>query len=199
MSVSALYQPTLVLNRSWQPVNITSVARSISMVYGGVARVVDPESYQLYDWSDWSAIRPENDEPFLQSVSQKFRVPEVVSLNRFDQLPKSAVTFNRRNIYKRDRFTCQYCATQPSSRELTIDHVLPRSRGGESTWTNCVLACVNCNHKKADRLPDEAGMRLRKNPVQPKWSPSYSRHTIRMESWQKFISDSYWDVELEGH
>ena len=196
MTATTLQRPTLVLNRSWQPVNITSVARSISMVYGGVARFVDPESYQLYDWQDWSAMKPDEDEPFLQSVSERFRVPEVVSLVRFDQLPKSAVTFNRRTIYKRDRFTCQYCGVQPSSRELTIDHVLPRSRGGESSWTNCVLACVKCNHRKADRMPKEAGMRLRKDPIQPRWNPAYSRHTLRIESWQKFISDSYWDVEL---
>lgn len=167
------------------------------MVYGGVARFVDPESYQLYDWSDWSAFKPEPDEPFLQSVSQRFRIPEVLSLVRFDRLPRSTVTFNRRNIFKRDRFTCQYCGVQPSPDELTIDHVLPRSRGGESTWTNCVLACLKCNHIKADRRPPEARMQLRTAPVRPGWNPTYSRHSLRMESWQKFISDSYWDIELQ--
>ncbi len=180
MITSNLQRPTLVLNRSWQPVNVTSVARSLSMVFGEVARFVDPESYQLYDWSDWSSMKPEDDEPGIQAVSQRFRVPEVVSLVHFDRLPKSSVTFNRRNIFKRDRYSCQYCGSKPSARELTIDHILPRSRGGESSWSNCVLACFKCNHRKADRLPAEAHMKLRKTPVQPNWNPAFSRHSLRM-------------------
>ena len=187
----------MVLNRGWQPVNITSVARSLSMVYGGVAQVVDPESYQLYDWKEWAALTLGDGEPFVQSVENRFRVPEVVSLIHFDRLPKSAVTFNRRNIFKRDKFTCQYCGVQPAASDLTIDHVLPRSRGGQSTWTNCVLACLKCNHRKAARLPHEANMRLRKEPVQPNWTPAFSRHQVRVDSWQKFISDAYWTTELK--
>lgn len=167
------------------------------MVIGGIARVVDPESYQLYDWQDWASMVPENDEPCVRTVNRSFRVPEVVSLVHFDRLPKSAVTFNRRNIFKRDKFTCQYCGIQPLANELTIDHVLPRSRGGQSTWTNCVLACLDCNHRKADRLPAEAKMKLRKEPVQPTWTPAFSRHSVRVDSWQKFISNAYWETELK--
>ena len=167
------------------------------MVYSGVARVVDPESYQLYDWNDWGLIMPEVGEPAIQTVNRQFRAPEVVALTEFDRFPKAAVTFNRRNIFKRDRFTCQYCGKQPAADDLTIDHVLPRSRGGKSTWTNCVLACFRCNHRKADRLPDEAGMKLKKVPIQPNWNPTFSRHNLRIESWQKFISDVYWDTELK--
>ena len=196
MTVTYLNRPTLVLNRNWQPVNITSVARSISMVFGGVARFVDPESYQLYDWSDWAAMEPVSGEPYVRCVNQRYRVPEVVSLLRFDKLPKSAVTFNRRNLFKRDRYACQYCGKQPRADELTIDHVLPRSRGGQSTWGNCVLACFACNHRKAARLPKEAGMKLHKAPVEPIWSPMYSRHSLQVDSWQKFLSDAYWNSEL---
>ena len=195
--VTQLHRPTLVLNRSWQPVNITSVARSVSMVFSGVARFVDPESYQLYDWDDWAALELVPGEPSISCVNQQYRVPEVVSLLHFDRLPKSAVTFNRRNIFKRDRYTCQYCGKRPAADELTIDHVLPRCRGGQSTWQNCVLACFGCNHRKAARLPEEAYMRLRKEPVQPTWSPAYSRHSLQVDSWQKFISDAYWNTELK--
>lgn len=92
--------------------------------------------------------RPES----LQSY--RVRVPEVIVLTSYDRLPSNAVTFSRRNIFKRDRFTCQYCGKQPGSEELTIDHVLPRAQGGTSTWENCVLACIECNAKKADRTPD---------------------------------------------
>lgn len=196
MVASVLQQPTLVLNRSWQPVNVTSVARSLTMVYSGTARVVDPESYQLFDWADWSELTPEHDEPFVQSISQRFRVPEIITLVKFDRLPKASVTFSRRNIFKRDKFTCQYCSSQPRSDELTIDHVVPRAQGGQSTWDNCVLACIACNHSKADRTPEQAGMRLKKRPVRPVWNPTYSRHKVRIESWRKFVSEAYWNAEL---
>lgn len=196
MHSKVLSRPTLVLNRNWQPVNIASVARALTLVWNQAARVVDPESYQLYDWEDWARLAPQDDQPFVRTVSMRLRVPEIVSLITFDRLPQSVVTFSRRNIFKRDRYTCQFCGNQPQPDDLTIDHVVPRSQGGQSTWENCVLACVACNHKKANRTPAQAGMRLRKAPVRPDWNPVYSQHAVRVESWTKFISHAYWDVEL---
>ncbi len=166
------------------------------MVFTGTARVVDPETYQLFDWDDWARIQPAADGEFIQAISQRFCVPEIVSLMHFDRLPRSTVTFSRRNIFKRDKYTCQYCGAQPLHDELTIDHVVPRSRGGQSNWENCVLACVACNHAKADRTPDESGKRLRKAPVRPRWNPSYSRHKLQINSWKKFLSEAYWNTEL---
>jgi 5-methylcytosine-specific restriction endonuclease McrA len=112
----------------------------------------------------------------------------VVTLTDYDRLPTAAVTFSRRNIFKRDRFTCQYCGAQPGSEELTLDHVIPRSQGGESRWENCVLACLACNTRKADRTPEQASMRLRHKPVKPMWNPLYAAHDLRIESWSKFVS-----------
>ena len=80
---------------------------------------------------------------------------------------------------------------------MTIDHVVPRSLGGTSTWENCVLACVTCNKRKADRTPQQAGMRHRKAPIRPTWKPIYARDSVRIESWSKFISETYWNVPLE--
>jgi 5-methylcytosine-specific restriction endonuclease McrA len=196
MLTQVLSRPTLVLNRNWQPVNIASVARALTLVWNEAARVVDPESYQLYDWEDWARLAPEGDQPFVRTVSLRLRVPEVIALITFDRLPQSVVTFSRRNIFKRDRYTCQYCGHQPQPDDLTIDHVVPRSQGGQSTWENCVLACMKCNHKKADRTPGQAGLRLRKIPHRPEWNPVYSQHAARVESWTKFVSQAYWDVEL---
>lgn len=192
-----LQRPTLVLNRNWQPVNVATVARALILVWNNAAKVVDPADYQLYDWADWSRLTPCTDELFVRLVRQRLRVPEVIALSEFDRMPTSQVTFSRRNVFKRDRFTCQYCHQQPGSDELTIDHVVPRAHGGQSTWTNCVLACLNCNSRKADRTPEQAGMRLQKAPVRPSWKPIYTDHTLRVESWSKFISDAYWDVQLE--
>ncbi len=198
MIASLLNRPTLVLNRNWQPVGVATVARSITKVYLGVARVVDPEDYQLYDWTDWSTLNPRAGEKFIQSQRLQVRIPEVIALTGYSGLPEKTVAFSRRNVFQRDKYTCQYCGVQPGSDELTVDHVLPRSRGGMSTWENCVLACVECNKRKANRTPDQAGMRLRRKPARPAWKPLYAAQHKRIASWAKFISDSYWTVELEN-
>ena len=195
---SVLTRPTLILNRNWQPVGVATVARSLILVYSDNARVVDPHDYRQYTWADWSALAPAESESFVQTLRYKLRVPEVVSLVRYDRVPQHNVTFSRRNLFKRDRYTCQYCGIQPGSEELTIDHVLPRSRGGTSTWTNCVLACMKCNKRKADRTPDEARMRLARAPVRPHWRPYYAEQAMRIASWSKFLNEAYWSVELES-
>lgn len=197
MAASVLNRPTLVLNRSWQPVNITPVHRSLAMVWSGTARIVDPDDFRLYDWADWARLAPREGEPFIRAVSFRLRVPEVISLTAYDRFRTNTVTFNRRNLFKRDHLTCQYCGVRPGTEELTIDHVLPRSQGGMSTWDNCVLACVACNARKANRTPEQAGLTLRKKPVRPAWKPHYAASYARIESWSKFLSEAYWNVTLD--
>ena len=197
MVAKVLERPTLVLNRNWQPVNVATVARSLVLLWNESARVVDPHDCQQYAWADWARLRPREDELFIQAVRMQLRVPQVITLTGFDRLPTAAVSFSRRNVFKRDRYVCQYCGHQPGTDELTIDHVVPRSHGGESSWTNCVLACVKCNMRKADRTPREAGMTLRRQPVRPTWKPVYADFHVRLESWSKFVSDVYWNAELE--
>ena len=197
MVASVLQRPTLVLNRNWQPVNVATVARALVLLWNESARVVDPADYQTFDWNDWSKLRPAGGDVFVQAIRFRIRVPEVITLSEYDRLPTASVTFSRRNIFKRDKFVCQYCSDQPGTEALTIDHVVPRAQGGESRWGNCVLACIGCNHRKADRTPQQAGMKLRREPVQPKWKPLYAAHDMRIESWSKFISEAYWNVELK--
>jgi 5-methylcytosine-specific restriction endonuclease McrA len=91
---------------------------------------------------------------------------------------------------------CQYCGKRPGTEDLTIDHVVPRAQGGQSNWTNCVLACFDCNARKADRTPAQAKMKLLNEPVRPAWKPIYADRIQSFESWSKFISDAYWAVEL---
>ncbi|HWL07731.1 MAG TPA: HNH endonuclease [Planctomicrobium sp.] len=197
MVSAVLNRPTLVLNRNWQPVGVATVARSLVKVWNETARIIDPTDYQQYDWSDWACLVPNEEEPVIRTQNNRLRVPEVIVLTSYDRLPSNVVTFSRRNIFKRDRFTCQYCHKQPGSEELTIDHVLPRAQGGTSTWENCVLACTDCNARKADRTPDQARMPLRRPPVRPVWQPLYGSHGMRIESWSRFVSEAYWTVELE--
>lgn len=194
---SALQRPTLILNRNWQPVNVAPVARALVLLWNDQARVVDPEDYQTYDWADWAQMTPEKGELFVQAVTCRLRVPEVITLTQYDRLPTGTVAFSRRNVFKRDRFTCQYCGTQPGTHELTIDHVVPRAQNGQSTWTNCVLACLECNRRKADRTPEQAQMRLLGVPKRPVWQPHYAQAHTRVQSWSKFVSNAYWNAELE--
>ncbi len=200
-----LNRPALVLNRNWQAVHVATVARALVLLWNESARVVDPSDYQTYSWEDWCKLRPAEGERFIQAVRFRLRVPEVITLTDYDRLPAVVVTFSRRNIFKRDGYTCQYCGKQPRTEELTLDHVVPRAQGGTSRWDNCVLACVECNKRKADRTPEQAGMRLKRPPVQPtcslpgagaqRWSAARDE---RIESWSKFISEAYWNVKLEA-
>ena len=197
MGGCVLDRPTLVLNRNWMPVNVATVARSLTMLWNESAYAVDPDDFRLYTWSDWSRLAPRDGEPFIRTVTLRLRVPEVLTLTRHDRPRHTAVTFCRRNVFKRDHTTCQYCGVRPGTEELTIDHVLPRSAGGRTTWENCVLACVSCNARKANRTPEQAHMRLRRPPFRPSWKPLYDATTVRLTSWSRFLSEAYWSVTLD--
>jgi 5-methylcytosine-specific restriction endonuclease McrA len=197
MVCAVLERPTLVLNRNWQPVNVATVARSLTLVWNEAAKIVDPDDFRLYDWADWIRLAPKEGEPFIRTVSSRLRVPEVLTLTRHDRPRQNPVTFSRRNLFKRDHSTCQYCGCQPGSEELTIDHVHPRSLGGATTWENCVLACVSCNARKSNRTVERAGMKLRKLPVRPAWKPFYDAPNIRIASWSRFLSEAYWNVPID--
>ncbi len=177
---------------------MTPVRRAVVMAFVDLVRIVDVETYELCSFERWLRRGPTNGK-IIQSTSGAFDVPEVVVLRTFDKVPKGGVVFSRRNIYRRDGFKCQYCGAKPGTEELTLDHVLPRSRGGKTTWENCVLACTVCNVRKGNRIPEEAGMGLRFVPQKPSWSPWYSfaRKFKKPRSWDAFISDIYWNVELE--
>ncbi len=183
MTMAGLQQPALVLNRRWQPVGVTTVARALLKVWNEAAHIIDTQHYRLYTWSEWVAREPVAHEPCIRTPRLRFGVPEVVTLTTYDRLPVRQVPFSRRNVFKRDCFTCQYCGTQPDGEALTIDHVCPRAQGGGSSWENCVLACGPCNARKANRTPEQAGMRLRKRPVQPRWHPRYSSLAVRADAW----------------
>lgn len=194
--MKTLERPVLVLNRSWQPVHVATVARALTLLWNESARVVDPETYQQLDWADWAQLTPAEGERFVQAIRQRIKLPEVITLVEYDKLPVAAVQFSRHNLFKRDKYLCQYCGGQPGIGELSIDHIVPRAQGGVSSWLNCVLACTGCNRRKADRTPEQAGMKLRKKPIKPAWNPTYNKHNLRLESWEKFVSDAYWNVTL---
>ncbi len=194
---SVLDQRALVLNRSWVAIDTTTVRRALVWIYRGIARAVNPETYEAHDFEAWSDLSVVREQPHIRTVNLCIRVPEVILLSMYNEVPRKEVVFSRRNIYKRDKYTCQYCGDRPGSEELSIDHVVPRARGGRSTWGNCVLACVECNKRKANRTPEEAGLELHVAPVRPPWTPLVSvRVGSRRASWERFLSEKYWNTEL---
>lgn len=184
-----LNRPTLVLNRHWQPVSVTTVARALVMLWNEVARAVEPETFSLLTWQDWVERPHDPLSPAIRAARLRIAIPEVVHLGRYDRLPNASVTFSRRNVAKRDHHTCQYCGEQPGWESITVDHVIPRSQGGATNWTNCVAACVRCNSRKADRTPEQARMLLRKRPTRPDWKPLFAANGSRVASWSPFLNE----------
>jgi len=189
----------LVLNRHYQPVHVTSVRRAMSLMYQGAAKAID-EQYRLYEFEDWAALSTAVHE-CIATVNRRIRIPRVVVLSAYEYLPKGRVRFSRFNIYARDNDTCQYCGRQLPRSELNLDHVVPRSQGGKTSWENVVCSCVPCNLAKGGRTPLQAGMMLLREPVRPRWTPLFrtavKRRTYR--EWLPFLTiadASYWNVEL---
>lgn len=200
-AATVLQRSALVLNRHWAPIQTTTVQTAISLVAKGSALIIDPVTFETHDllsWSDVSRSKAEFQDALIRSPRLALVVPEVIVLKTYEGRGERAVVFSRRNLFKRDHYACQYCGDQPGPSELTIDHVLPRSKGGYSRWENCVLACVACNMRKADRTPEQAGMKLRKTPRKPSWKAlAQFPPRERRESWDQFLSRAYWEVELE--
>jgi 5-methylcytosine-specific restriction endonuclease McrA len=187
----------LVLNRLFQAIQITTVRRAFCLLYKGEVRAVDPD-YTTYAWEDWKDIPPQPHEEFLATPSFRVRIPRVVLLLHFDRLPRHEIRFTRKNIFFRDKNRCQYCGGKFSTVDLNLDHVVPLSRGGKSTWDNVVCCCVRCNSRKGGLLPNEAGMHLVKIPARPRWHPfvKLSLTHSRYESWRNFLDVAYWNTEL---
>ena len=194
-----LNESVLVLNRSWIAIQIADARRAISLLYRGYARVVSPVDFSTYDFDDWKELSKTADDYVIRTVDFKIKVPDVIVLTLFNGIHRREIKFSRRNIFERDKNTCQYCAKQFKKTELTLDHVLPRSAGGRSTWENLVLACVPCNVKKGSRMPEDARMPLIRRPRKPRWVPYTGENlaSSRKPSWQRFVDAAYWDVELK--
>jgi len=171
---------TLVLDQAYQPHRVVSWQRAVSLIFDGKVEVVE-----------------EYDED-IRSVSITIKMPAVVRLLRSLRGVKPPVKFSRVNVAARDDFRCQYCGVKYPLRKLTYDHVVPRSRGGRTTWENVVMACNPCNNAKANRSPEQAGMRLMRAPQRPDWLPVVVFHVDRTwsvpEAWANWL---YWHAALE--
>ena len=221
LDTAGLDAKVLVLNRMYSAIRVVDARRAFTLLIKNIAEVIAVEDghYRNYDFETWADIAElqhefePNHHDWVRTTRVTLAVPKIIRLFDYDRRPHRAVKLNRRNIYARDGSRCQYCGRSFSTRELTLDHVLPRVQGGENSWTNlvcplcldltCILylvcACVRCNARKGGRTPLQAGMRLVKKPVRPNRNPAI---TVRLgsgkyESWKAFMDEAYWTVELQ--
>jgi 5-methylcytosine-specific restriction endonuclease McrA len=159
---SVTSQRVLLLNGStWEPLSVITVQRAINLLLAGKAIVIEDSG------------------KFLRTVRDKYMVPSVIALRAYINVPRRRATWSRKGVLIRDEYTCIYCGVVPGAlqggkvlakSDFTIDHVMPRSRGGKDTWSNTACACAKCNHRKGDRTPHEAGMRMQWEPKIPRTS-----------------------------
>lgn len=167
--MSVLSASVLVLNQNYEPLNVCNVRRAVVLISRGKAEVV------------------EEGEGLLRSVARAFQVPSIIRMVYLIRRPRPSARLSRSEVFRRDRFTCQYCGRQ--TLDLTLDHVIPRRRGGGHTWDNLVSACRRCNHRKAGRTPAQADMRLGRRPERPAASLAvlFARYLDHRPAWLPFF------------
>lgn len=194
----SLSTQVLVVNRNMQAVHITSARRAFVLLYSEIARALD-SGWMGHDFASWCETEPEEGEASIGTTKGLVRIPRVIQLIAYDRMPRAVVRLNRRNIFLRDGYSCQYCNKRFSTRDLNLDHVMPRSRGGPTTWENVVCSCRVCNLQKGGRTPAEASMRLARKPSRPRWSPvlALAFSPRRPKEWEPFLATLPGSRELE--
>jgi 5-methylcytosine-specific restriction endonuclease McrA len=203
---SAFVASVLVVNRFYMAVHVVNVKRAFALLYRQLAEVLDIEDgqYANYDfdaWCEMSELRADEKkihDDWIRAVSFEIQVPRVIRLLGYDQVPKYAMRFNRRNLFARDGHQCQYCARVFPSSQLSLDHVLPRSRGGGTSWENVVCCCLRCNTRKGGRTPAEARMKLIRQPRRPHHNPllTSKMRSPKYQVWRAFMSRTVMAVEV---
>jgi 5-methylcytosine-specific restriction endonuclease McrA len=144
-------------------------------------------------------VHGSHDDQVIRTPRLHLRIPRVILLVGYERIPRTRVRLSRLNIYARDGNLCQYCGNRFARTDLNLDHVIPRSRGGLTTWENVVCSCIACNLRKGGRTPTEAGMKLLKKPIRPKWTPTFRAPSRFYEEWRPYLTatdTAYWNTEL---
>ena len=193
----------LVLNKGFLAIHTMSWQNALSLVYQGHAEAVD-QDYRTYNFDDWhelSKVMHAHPGGFVQTVNARIAVPDVIRLTRYEDYPEDKVKFTRRNIYEHYKHKCSYCGHKFPTSNLNLDHVIPRSKGGKTTWDNIVLSCIPCNMVKGSRTLAEAKMRLLVKPGRPEPRGHINtllRLPFKMKvSWRRFIDKRYWDGDIQ--
>ena len=207
VAASSVNAHVLVLNKLWMAIRVIDARRAFSLVFRNLAEAIHVEdgSYSGHDFEDWTALSTAREAfeagsyDWVRTVRLSLAVPKVIRLLGYDRLPKQQVKLNRRNIFARDHNECQYCGRSFATSDLSLDHIIPRSRGGHSTWENLVCCCLKCNTHKGGRTPKQAHMKLVRLPIQPRRNPVVSLRVglDKYACWQAFLDHAYWSVELK--
>lgn len=197
MSQSVLDTNVLILNRFYMAIRVVNVRRAFTLLYRECAEVIDNENgqYVSYDFGSWcelsqmTSLEKQPGEDYIRAVGFELQVPRIVRLIRFDRMPQQSVRFNRKNLFARDDHRCQYCGRSEPAHQLSLDHVIPRSHGGPTTWENIVCCCLRCNSRKGGRTPHQARMKLLSRPSKPRFNPliAQSIEDPRYECWKTFL------------
>lgn len=200
----------LVLNSQYIPIDIVPVRRAVKMLYRGRVEAVENEKgyYVGYDFTNWAELseykeqnKVEGEDYFYTGGGSKINAPVIIRTLYFSGIAYTKVSFTRKNIYLRDNYTCAYCGRKMKPEKLNLDHIIPKSRGGRSTWENVVCSCISCNTKKNNLTPHEANMKLLIKPIEPKYNillnydiPKKDKYYMK---WADFVDKVYWETELE--
>ncbi len=204
----------LSLNKVYQPLGLISVKDAIDAIFAERAEIIEEESnggfssYDVRSWMELSLLKSmmieegneDINDVWINRIDPHFIAPRVIRYLNYDKTHAKQVKFSRKNIITRDDFTCIYCNKKFPLEQLQLEHIVPKSRGGKTTWTNTATSCIKCNQRKADKTPKEAGMKLHWKPVKPKFLPKNNRIVVkdpRYKFWEQFVSDLYWNTKLE--
>ena len=174
---------------------MVGVKRAFGLLLQDRAQVIytGDGSFRMFDASKWLVLseeeRPGDGEAYVQTVCMRIRVPKVLLLREYSQLPVQEVKFSRESLFERDNYRCQYCGNNFEADQLNMDHVIPRDRGGRTSWENIVTSCIQCNSQKANRLPHQAQMHLIRKPERPRWRPFISSLLEQNydREWEHFV------------
>lgn len=204
---AGLSSSVLLLNRLYMAIRVINAKRAMTLVFRDQAEVVSVKDgqYAAYDFETWLEVSQAqarfapHEHDWIRTVRFQIAVPRIIRLLGYDKLPRTTVKLNRRNIFARDHNRCQYCGKRSPTNELSIDHVVPRSQGGQTRWDNVVCACTRCNVRKGGRTPEQAHMHLITKPRRPARSPvlTFKLSDEKYASWKQFLDFAYWNVELK--
>jgi len=195
-----LQEPVLALNKYYVPHAVVSLRKALKALVSGRANIVDLENdiyidYDIHTWAELSQLKEEYE--ISKKINNLFIAPKVIRYINYEKTYINHPKLTRRNLLARDDFTDQYTGEKLRSDDFTIDHVLPKSKGGKTTWDNCVVCSHKNNVRKGDKTLDEIGFKLIRKPIKPLFVPNLKKLVESNNEWKSFISRQYWDTELE--
>ena len=182
----------LILNKNWIPINTTTARHSFALIYSDHAKgiMIEEDKVVPLEWNEWVSLNLKENDRTVKTVRGFIKIPTVIVLNHYDKIPRQIIKFTQKSLWERDNFTCQYTGKKVTRTNGNIDHVIPKSQGGKTSWENCVIAHKEINALKADRTPEQAGLKLLKKPSAPRIMPVsfYIRNKEEVKDWELFLN-----------